>query len=171
MSDISRSLEDYVEAIYMILQEKKVARVKDISVRLNVKRPSVTSAIKNLAGMDLVNHTPYSYITLTPAGEELGKEMETRHRTVRNFFTNILGINADKANEAACRIEHALDTEILEKLIAMAEFLEGCPRAGLDWIREHMSKCDFTEPDEGCTDCIQACLDRAAPSVTRNAQQ
>ena len=121
MSDMTPSLEDYVEAIYLISRDKKVARVKDISKMLNVKRPSVTNAIKNLSSMDMVDHTPYSYITLTAKGEKLGREMFKRHEAIRDFFVDVLGIEENKASEAACRIEHGMDHEILDKLTPVAE--------------------------------------------------
>ena len=48
-----------------------------------------------------------------------------------DVFTSKTG-RKDKANEAACRIEHALDTEILEKLIDLAERLKEAPASAKD---------------------------------------
>ena len=84
--DISASLEDYIEAIYIISHENKVARVTDISKMLKVRRSSVTGALKTLSSKGIVNYTPYRYITLTDKGEKLGKEMFKRHKAIRNFF-------------------------------------------------------------------------------------
>jgi len=46
---LSASLEDYLEAIYHIVQKKQAARAKDIVQRLRVKNSSVTGAMRALA--------------------------------------------------------------------------------------------------------------------------
>ena len=48
-TNLSASLEDYIEAIYHIVEEKLVARSKDIAIRLDVSRASVTEALRALA--------------------------------------------------------------------------------------------------------------------------
>ena len=53
---LSASLEDYLEAIFHIVSEKRVARAKDISKRMHVNRSSVTGAMHSLAKKKLVNY-------------------------------------------------------------------------------------------------------------------
>jgi DtxR family Mn-dependent transcriptional regulator len=157
--DISSSLEDYIEAIYVISNKNKVARVTDISNRLQVARSSVSGALKTLSSMDMVNYTPYRYVTLTEKGEKLGREMHSRHNTIRSFFVRVLGVDDDKADSAACQMEHSVDREILDKLTRLIDFIDSCPRIGADLIRNHLSNCDLQEPDSRCATCIRACLD------------
>ena len=64
--DLTASLEDYIETIFVISKTQPVVRVKDISAKLNVSMPSVNSAIKVLAKNGLVNFEKYGYIQLTP---------------------------------------------------------------------------------------------------------
>ena len=45
MHAMTQSLEDYLEAIYILVKEKKVACVRDVAKTLNVKMPSVVKAI------------------------------------------------------------------------------------------------------------------------------
>ncbi|HEV58563.1 MAG TPA: MarR family transcriptional regulator, partial [Phycisphaerales bacterium] len=55
---LTASLEDYLEAIFHLENKDKVARSKDIAGALGVARPSVTGALRTLAGKGLVNYEP-----------------------------------------------------------------------------------------------------------------
>ena len=126
-SGITASLEDYIEAIFVISHENRVARVTDISEMLAVRKSSVTGALKALSSLDIIDHDPYSFITLTQKGEQLGKEIFRRHTILKRFFTEVLGIGEKKAGETACSLEHAVDKETLEKIVALIEFIDMCP--------------------------------------------
>jgi DtxR family Mn-dependent transcriptional regulator len=154
---LTASLEDYIEAIYRICRTSKVARVTDISRMLDVRKSSVTGALKNLSEMDIIKHDPYSFITLTPKGEQLGRDIFHRHTVLKRFFTEILGIPEERAEHTACSIEHAVDRETLEKIITLVEFTDICPRMGTEWLRNHMKNCAISEPDERCITCIKTC--------------
>ncbi|HDH41227.1 MAG TPA: metal-dependent transcriptional regulator, partial [Candidatus Altiarchaeales archaeon] len=56
----SKTVEDYLEAIYNVIRRKGYARTKDISMELNIRSPSVTEMLKKLDDMDLVNYERYS---------------------------------------------------------------------------------------------------------------
>ena len=72
---ITASLEDYLEAFYEIIQLKQGVKAVDIANRLNVKKSSVTEALKNLSSKGLVNYGKYEVISLT-----LLHERNTRHQ-------------------------------------------------------------------------------------------
>jgi Mn-dependent DtxR family transcriptional regulator/Fe2+ transport system protein FeoA len=118
---LSANLEDYLEAIYRIVQEDRVARVKDIAARLNVQKASVSGALQSLAAKGLVNHEPYSYITLTPRGETIAREVFHRHQVLTGFLTDFLGINPETADRNACHIEHAIEPIVLDRLIEFVQ--------------------------------------------------
>ena len=119
---IRESAEDYLEAIFFIAREKKVARAKDIAQRLLVRAPSVTSALRSLAALGLVNYTPYDLITLTEPGLEVAREIVGRHEALSNFFTAVLGVDPLEADEAACKMEHTVPKQIVERLVKYAEY-------------------------------------------------
>ncbi len=79
-------MQDYVEAIYHIVQEKHVARVKDISQRLRVKNSSVTGALHSLSAKQLINYTPYERTTLTPESEKIIKDIVRRHEMLQRAW-------------------------------------------------------------------------------------
>ena len=101
---ISASLEDYIEAIHQISQEKQVVKAIDLSKRLDVKRSSVAEAIKNLQKRELVTYENND-ILLTEKGLEIAKEVITRHTTLYNFFAKILNVDSEEAQLNACRVE------------------------------------------------------------------
>ncbi len=148
-SRLSASLEDYLEVILQLIEEGSVARVKDIADRLNVKRSSVTIALRNLSERGLVNYAPYAVITLTPEGESVAQCVERRHKLLNRFFTKFLKIDTVTASEAACEMEHGMrpgiyrrfetflntieeDSEFYEKLTSLVEDVSGgeCDNTG-----------------------------------------
>ena len=156
---LSASLEDYMEAIYHVVEEKRAARPKDISNRLNVSSSSVTGALRALASRELINYAPYDVVTLTDEGHQVAQEIVRRHEALQDFFVKVLSVSEDLAANAACEMEHAVPRELLERFIRFVDFVDMCPRGGaafVDGFRRHcMLQCDGRE----CERCITGCLD------------
>jgi DtxR family Mn-dependent transcriptional regulator len=119
---ISASLEDYLEAIYKIIEEKQGVKAVEVSRRLGVGRSSVTEALKTLAEKKLVNYGRYDVISLTYAGEKIAEKVILKHKVLYEFFTEILGVDENLAQENACVIEHVITEDILKRLISFIEF-------------------------------------------------
>ena len=129
---LSASLEDYLEAIYNLSADQSFARSKDIAHSLQVSRASVTGALRQLAEKDLVNYKPYGYITLTEAGRRIAARIARRHRVLNSFFMDTLGLDEDVSQQAACKAEHALGPEIMQRLVMFTEFLGHKNQEGRD---------------------------------------
>ena len=114
MEKLYGSLEDYLEAIYVQVKEKGVAKVTDISLALNVKKASVTSALNLLANKKLINYEPYSAVTMTTDGEKLAKKILEKHKVLDEFFGDILQL--ENASEIACAVEHLISDTNLKKI-------------------------------------------------------
>lgn len=132
---LSASLEDYIEAIFHIVDEKKVARGKDIAKRLKVSRASVTEALRALSRKGLVNYEPYEVVTLTESGKTVAEDVVRRHQALKDFFVKVLAIDDAIAEESACRIEHAAPPEVIDRLIRFVKFIEKNPDGGAELIR------------------------------------
>ena len=128
-------MEDYLEAIFDLDQRKKVVRVKDIAKRLDVKMPTVSSMLNTLNKRGLVHYEKYEYIELTRTGAQVGKEMRRRHGVLNRFLTEVLKIDANTADQEACKMEHALSATTLDSLTDFMEFIQTCPRAGASWLK------------------------------------
>jgi len=142
-------MEDYLEAIFDLDQDKKVVRVKDIAKRMDVKMPTVSSMLKTLNDRGLVHYEKYEYIELTKTGERVGKEMRRRHEVLNKFLTEILKIDPRSADEEACKMEHALSSTTLDSLVDFMEFIQVCPRAGESWL-EHFDEFRNGSSPEKC---------------------
>jgi DtxR family Mn-dependent transcriptional regulator len=151
---LSPSLEDYLEAVLILVRRGSVARVRDIAAHLDVGKSSVTGAVKTLAKRGLVNYEPYQFITLTDRGRELAEDISARHVLLREFLSDILGLDEEAAEANACRMEHAVDAELLEQLGKFSVFVRDCPRAGKSWIRAFVERCGAGDVDgEVCGRC------------------
>jgi DtxR family transcriptional regulator, Mn-dependent transcriptional regulator len=124
---VSTTMEDYLEAIAQLVDEKGVARVRDISAALSVHKTTVTAALRSLSEKQLVNYSAYEAATLTPEGRRIAEDVMRRHKIVREFFEQILGLDHEVADANACRIEHVLDSEVMERLARFAEYVKECP--------------------------------------------
>ncbi len=115
-NDLSASLEDYLEAILNLADESNVARSRDIAAMLGVSKASVTGALRLLKEKGLVNYKPYDYVTLTKAGRSAAAKVVRKHNILESFFVDVLGIDKDTAQRAACKAEHALGPKIISRI-------------------------------------------------------
>jgi DtxR family Mn-dependent transcriptional regulator len=166
---LSSNLEDYLEAIFHLQAENRVARAKDIAERLSVSRASVSGALKTLAERRLIHYSPYSFITLTDQGETVARQVIERHCTLRDFFENFLRLDPELAEANACRMEHAIDAQVLERLIQFLEFVRHCPRGGADWLEAFHDVCrrDLETDPAQCRACLEDCLVKL-PAAEKN---
>ena len=117
---MTQSLEDYLEAIYVLLQDGGAAYVRDVAKCLNVKMPSVVKAIHELKKLELVVQEPYADIQLTVKGKRLAGRVLSRHTLIRAFLEK-LGVSKKNADKDACLMEHILSAETLDKIRSYTE--------------------------------------------------
>jgi DtxR family Mn-dependent transcriptional regulator len=151
---LSSSQEDYLEAVLVLIRDgNHVARVRDIAKSLGVGMPSVTTALKALSRRGLVNYDPYQYVTLTPRGQLAAEQVVRRHETLRRFLREVLALDAPAAEENACRMEHAVDEILLERLGGLVDFLH--QRAGEEWLREFHAQCAKSRANENSPETLK----------------
>jgi DtxR family Mn-dependent transcriptional regulator len=143
-------MEDYLEVIYHLENERRIARVRDIAGRLGVKMSSVSSALKSLSSRGLIVYDPHQYITLTERGIRKAREIVRKHEVLKRFLERVLGIEDSAAEDNACRMEHHLDPEVIDKLVAFVEFVEMCPVDQTRWLEHVAETCD------GCLECLDS---------------
>lgn len=114
-------LEDYLEAIFNLSRDDRGARSRDIADAMNVHKSTVTSALRALKQMGLIHYAPYEAVSLTEAGVKVAADVVQRHETLREFFTDVLEVNPDTAEKAACGMEHSMPRQIVEKLAEFAK--------------------------------------------------
>ncbi len=118
--------EDYLEAMVRIeiedgLDEGAGIRSVDVAQHLNVSKASVNKAITALKAQGLVEQSHYGKVMLTPQGREIGAAVWRRHRILRTFLTEELGVDFETADVEACEMEHALSEDTMARWIAYLE--------------------------------------------------
>jgi DtxR family Mn-dependent transcriptional regulator len=117
-SRITPNMEDYLKAIYMVQQRGETVTTSLLSEQLGGLKPgSVTGMIKKLAELNLIMHTPYQGVSLTPAGERIALEVLRHHRLLELYLVQALGYSWDEVHEEAEALEHYI-SEKLEARIA-----------------------------------------------------
>ena len=115
---LSEAMEDYLEAIYHISAEE-CGGVKPglIASRLGVHKSTVTVALRQLDAQKLICYTPYQEVHLTVEGFKHAESIIKRHNVFYRFLKEVLEIDDLLAETVACRLEHALPTEIVDKFV------------------------------------------------------
>lgn len=116
--------EDYLEAIAALLCSEGAARVGVIADRVGVHKSTVTAALHALSHKGWVNYHPYESVTLTPDGEVLAARVQRRHTVIERFLRDLLCLEGARAARNACRLEHAVDAEVTNRLVQFMRFLD-----------------------------------------------
>ena len=112
---MQESGEMYLETIYRLSQSLPVVRSIDVSEYIGYSKPSVSRAIGILKKQEYITVDKVGAITLTDKGRERAQYIFERHRCLTKIFT-LLGVNAETAAEDACKAEHILSEQTLEKI-------------------------------------------------------
>lgn len=122
MTMISQSAQDYLKAIYKLLNgQNAVASVNTslVAERMEVAAASATNMVKKLADMKLVKHTPYQGVELTETGEKVALEVIRHHRLLELYLSEVLGYDLDKVDAEADRLEHVISEEFEDRIDAL----------------------------------------------------
>lgn len=121
------SMEDYLETIYHLIQEKGYARVVDIAEALDLQPSSVTRMVQRLDQQDYVNYERYRGLVLTQKGERIGRQMRRRHRTLEQFLRLLGVVDEEIVQRDVEGIEHHISLETLHAIQHLVQFLEANP--------------------------------------------
>ena len=114
--NIHKSAEDYLEMILMLSEEKGYVRSIDIAAGLNVTKPSVSYAMKQLRENGYITMDQDNYISLTEDGLAIAQKMFNRHKAITRFLIQI-GVDEAIAREDACKIEHDISPETFQAIL------------------------------------------------------
>ena len=119
---MTQANEDYLEAVYELAGgTDKPVRSVDLANKLGVSKASVNKAVSVLKANGYVEQEPYGDVFLTKQGAEYGRSVFRRHLALFHFLTDVLGVEAEVAEDEACMMEHAISDGTLDKWI---EFME-----------------------------------------------
>lgn len=113
---LTRSVEDYLKAIYHLSASGGFAATSDIASMLDVAPPSVSGMVKRLSEAGLIEHVPYRGVQLTSQGRRAALRMVRRHRILESYLLQHLGFNWDDVHEEAERLEHAVSDTLIDRM-------------------------------------------------------
>jgi len=142
---LTRSVEDYLKAIYRLSLRGRAATNGDIAELLELSAPSVTGMVKRLSEQGLLEHEAYKGVQLTAEGRRLALRMVRRHRILEAYLVAFLGYGWERVHEEAERLEHAVSDQLIEQ---MARAL-GNPK--FDPHGDPIPEADGTIPELVCT--------------------
>jgi DtxR family Mn-dependent transcriptional regulator len=148
---LTQSLEDYLEAIYIIGLDSKAVRVKEVAGFLEVKMPSVVDAISKLTDAGLVKHEKYGYLELTRKGLGRAKRIHLKHEKIYKFLHDVLNVSDGISKKDACKIEHYISRETMDNMIQFIKFVDTCPSGYPDWMEHFRYFLQHGKRPAGCT--------------------
>ena len=114
--ELSRSVEDYLKAIFGLSDGGDPASTSAIAEALDVQPASVTGMVKRLAEAGLVGYVPYRGVRLTGAGERAALKVLRRHRVIETYLCELLEYKWDDVHAEAERLEHAASDELVDRM-------------------------------------------------------
>ena len=129
MTNLTPSLEDYLEELYRFSLYTDTVRVTDLSVKLSVSMPSVTKALHKLKDGQYISYERYGEISLTEKGKELGEFLVERNQLLKEFLI-LIQTNCNIEAEAEA-MEHYLSEATIRSIQAIVTFLNNNP----EWYR------------------------------------
>ncbi|GEK29877.1 transcriptional regulator MntR [Kurthia zopfii] len=135
------SMEDHIEQIYLLIDQKGYARVSDIAEALSVLPSSVTKMVQKLDKDDYLVYERYRGLTLTPKGMKLGKRLVDRHSLLEKLL-RLIGVNEELIYHDVEGIEHHLSWNSIDRIADLIQVLEENPDIiqKLEATREHQGE-------------------------------
>ena len=112
----STNKEDYLRAIYHLMEENQDVRSVEVADYLDITKPSVSEMLKNLYKDGFIQYKKYSKIQFTKKGLNTAKNLTASHRIIETFLKDTLKINPQNIHNEAHKLEHAFSDESIEKL-------------------------------------------------------
>jgi len=119
-------MEDHIEQIYLLIEQKGYARVSDIAEALSVLPSSVTKMVQKLDKDGFLIYEKYRGLTLTAKGMKLGKRLVKRHELLEDFL-RIIGVKEENIYNDVEGIEHHLSWNSIDRIADLVLFLEDNP--------------------------------------------
>jgi DtxR family Mn-dependent transcriptional regulator len=114
----TRSVEDYLKAIYDLSRATGDASPSAVAARLAVARASVSAMVRRLTDQGLVAHEPYRGLRLTREGRAVALQLLRRHRVLEAYLVTALGYGWDRVHDEAERLEHSVSDELINRMAA-----------------------------------------------------
>ena len=121
------SMEDYIEQIYLLIENKGYARVSDIAEALSVHPSSVTKMVQKLDRSEYLIYEKYRGLVLTSKGKKIGKRLVFRHELLEQFL-KMIGVEKENIYNDVEGIEHHLSWDAIDRIGDLVQYFEENPK-------------------------------------------
>jgi len=121
---VSHSAAHYLLAIRDLNAEWGYARVSDVAEKLAITKGSASQSIKALRSRGWVEEDDHRMLHLSEEGAKLADSIAEQAGVLESFFHDVLGLDETLARVDACKIEHLLSPQTIDRLRRVREFLE-----------------------------------------------
>ncbi|HBL84520.1 MAG: hypothetical protein A2Y17_01070 [Clostridiales bacterium GWF2_38_85] len=125
---MTKSKEDYLKAILELSACNDLIHSNEIAEKLNITRASVSRMLGILNNSGYITKKKYGTVDLTDKGRKFAEQVQKRHDLIRYFLTDVLSVSNETADLDACRMEHAISKETVDKLHNKLESLIDCTK-------------------------------------------
>jgi hypothetical protein len=108
--------ENYLKAIFHLVDEENCFTINELSKLLNVKMPSVNSMMKKFVQKNWVIHESYKPIKLTDLGKKEAALIVRKHRLTEMFLVEKMGFGWESVHEIAEQLEHVHSEVFFDKM-------------------------------------------------------
>jgi len=150
----SVSQEDYLKAIWELVQEEQQPISARLAEDLGVTPPAVTAALKRMTRAGYLRVLREGRIELTARGKEIAKHLVLRHRLAEKLLTDVIGLEWSRAHEEAERLEHGISPEVESLLLKRFGRDSRCPHGvpldgGMATLRKKYGAVRLSEAEVG----------------------
>ena len=139
---LTPSLENYLKIIFREEQEGGSAHASAIADAAGVSRATVTSTLKALRGMGLIEYEAYSPIRLTEEGRRIGRDLMHRHIIFREFFQHVLQFDEAQADAIAGEVGSSMPRHVVRRCGRFVLYMQKNRERWLDWQTEYEKERD-----------------------------
>lgn len=112
--NITKGIEDYLEAILIIKLKNKKVKATNIADFFNISRPAITKELKLLESNNYIIRQG-TLIDLTESGQSIANKVYEKHLICKQFLIK-LGVSNEVAEIDCCKIEHCITDETFARI-------------------------------------------------------
>lgn len=114
--------ENYLKAIFHLLDSENQVTVNELSKFLQIKMPSVNSMMKKFADKNWVIYETYKPIRVTELGRKEAAIVVRKHRLTEMFLVEKMGFGWENVHEIAEQLEHVHSEDFFDKMDEILNF-------------------------------------------------
>ena len=154
---ISKSTEEYLKNMYVLMKQKGEIRVTDIANKMNCSKPSVTKQLNILKENKYIEYETYGQIKLTEEGIKVATRALADYDILYILLHDVIGISEEEAESEAAKIRNVISDKSLNKISEYIneEFGLGNLDCNFDIRNESCRMCAFNRKNGDCDEVVK----------------